>query len=96
MRSGNTIIPNNLRRYRLEAGLKQRDVALLLGIKSVGRISEWESGQARPGVEHLLSLGFLYNRLPDELYYQLRTELWKKVEQRKALLSGKKEKLDSS
>ncbi len=85
-------VPNQTRNFRHAAGLYQSDVAFLLDIKNVGRISEWENGLSNPSLEHLLSLGLIYNRLPDELYYELRKQLAKKLEVRKKLLRELKAK----
>ncbi|MEI6316385.1 MAG: helix-turn-helix transcriptional regulator [bacterium] len=83
--------PNYLRLYRLDQELKLSDVAILLDIKSIGRISEWENGTSNPSIEHLISLGLIYHRLPDELYFQLRKSLSKKLVARYKLLKKKQE-----
>lgn len=84
--------PNQCRNFRVEAGLNQRDVAFLLDIKNVGRISEWENGLSNPGIEHLLTLGLIYQRLPDQIYHELRKELIGKLNVRKKLLQRLKDK----
>lgn len=64
----NKKIPNNLKKYRLKAGLKQTDVAQVLGLSSTDRISRWENGLKYPHVTNLFKLGKLYNINVQELY----------------------------
>lgn len=84
--------PNQCRNFRIEAGLNQSDVAFLLDIKNVGRISEWENGLSNPSIEHLISLSLIYQRLPDQIYHELRKELIRKLVVRKKLLQEIKDK----
>lgn len=65
-------IPNRLRKYRRIMGYSQVEVARMLGLKSKGRISEWESGRRLPGIRNLIKLSILYRTLIDHLYYDLR------------------------
>lgn len=51
---------NNLKKYRLETGLTQKQVAELLGLQCEDRISHWERGQSMPSVRNLLRLGEIY------------------------------------
>jgi transcriptional regulator with XRE-family HTH domain len=87
----NIIPPNQLRNFRIEAKLSQSDVAFLLDIKNSGRISEWENGLSNPSLEHLVTLGLIFNRLPDSIYFELRKKLATKLEFRKKLLNGLKD-----
>lgn len=84
--------PNQCRHFRIEAGLNQSDVAFLLDIKNVGRISEWENGLSNPSIEHLITLSLIYQRLPDQLFSELRKELIQKLLVRKKLLKNIKDK----
>lgn len=61
-------MPNFLRLYRKQAGLRQIDVAARLGFTSYDRISHWEKGTAFPSVTNLFRLSALYNTAPHELY----------------------------
>jgi transcriptional regulator with XRE-family HTH domain len=61
-------IPNALRFYRKQAGLRQVDVAAKLGFTSYDRISHWENGLAFPSVTNLFRLSALYKVPADELY----------------------------
>src|ERR1022692_308894 len=61
-------IPNMLRFYRKQAGLRQVDVAAKLGFTSYDRISHWEKGSAFPNVTNLFRLAALYKVPAQELY----------------------------
>jgi len=88
----NSIPPNQVRNYRMVANLSQSDIAFLLDIKNSGRISEWENGLSKPNIEHLFTLGLIYHRLSEQIYYDLRKRLSKKLEVRYKLLWKMKEK----
>ena len=61
-------VPNSLRFYRKQAGLRQVDVAAKLGFTSYDRISHWEKGSAFPSVTNLFRLAALYKVPAQELY----------------------------
>jgi transcriptional regulator with XRE-family HTH domain len=61
-------IPNMLRHYRKQAGLRQVDVAAKLGFTSYDRISLWENGTAFPCVTNLFRLSALYQVPVHDLY----------------------------
>ena len=61
-------IPNSLKFYRMQAGLRQIDVAAKLGFTSYDRISHWENGLAFPSVTNLFRLSALYKVPAQELY----------------------------
>lgn len=61
-------IPNSLREKRLQAGMRQLDVAAKLGFCTTDRISKWEKGLAVPHIVNLFKLAALYGVLPHELY----------------------------
>ena len=77
-------IPNCLRRYRKARGLKQRDVAKVLGLKSASMISRWENGLCMPNTLNLFRLASLYRTMADALFIDLlralRNDLQKKEE----------------
>ena len=58
---------NFLRRYRLAAGLSQREVADILGLTRADSISRWERGMRVPNPVRLLELSCLYRRLVNDL-----------------------------
>jgi DNA-binding XRE family transcriptional regulator len=64
-------IPNKLRQYREQAGLRQHDIAKALGMVSSDRISHWENGVAVPNIVNLFKLSVLYCVPPHELYGEL-------------------------
>ena len=71
------VYPNSLRRHRKAAGLRQLDVARLMGLDgSTERISKWENGSADPNIDNLLRLLVLYKTTPQELY----PEKWQAIE----------------
>lgn len=80
------ITPNQARNFRIEANLTQSDVAFLLEIKNIGRISEWEYGTSKPGLEHVIGLSLIYQRLESQIYYELRNKISKKIQARWVLL----------
>jgi transcriptional regulator with XRE-family HTH domain len=60
--------PNNLKAYRIQRGLKQREVAQRLGFSGICRISRWESGLAEPSARNLLKLALIYGVEAGKLY----------------------------
>ena len=71
------VYPNSLRKYRKAAGLRQFEVARLIGLEgSTERISKWENGSADPNIENLFRLLMLYKISPKELY----PEMWQAIE----------------
>ncbi len=82
--------PYELRKARLEAGLTLDDMKEALGLKSKGRISEWENGLRYPSLKNLYKLAALYKIPEAQLFWDLRQEAvqeidawFKKVEKRK-------------
>jgi transcriptional regulator with XRE-family HTH domain len=73
---------NNLRDIRVSLGLKQTDVAQMLGHASPDRISHWEKGVAFPGVVNLFKLSLTYRVPPEQLYADLYTSLAGELEQK--------------
>ena len=64
-----------LRKYRRSMGLKQQDVAKLLGIKSSSRISRWEKGEGIPNLVNAVKLAILYRSMVDSLFVDLYRSL---------------------
>ena len=67
----NQPITNRLRELRQKAGLRQIDVAKLLGRDCADRLSHWENGTAVPSVFNLFKLAKLYQVNAHELYPDL-------------------------
>ena len=72
---------NCLRKYRKARGLKQAEVAAILGLKSTSMISRWEKGVCVPDTINALKLAVLYRIMVDALFIdhvrQLRIDLYK-------------------
>ena len=77
-------IPNCLRKYRKARGLKQKDVARILGIKSASMVSRWEKGLCMPSTFNLFRLATLYRTMADALFVDvlraLRDDVYKREE----------------
>jgi len=81
-------IPNNLRRYRKAIGLKQRDVAKILNLKSAGMISRWEKGVCLPSLLNAFKLAGLYCVLVDALFFPLIRLIKRKIMERQREIRG--------
>jgi transcriptional regulator with XRE-family HTH domain len=85
-------IHNQLKDFRLDEHLTLTDLAFLLDIKNVGRISEWENNKAYPGFVNSLALEIILHRYNSQTFNLLRKELAEKIEIRKGLLLEKKKR----
>ncbi len=70
---------NNLRKYRRSRGLRQSDVADILGIKSTGMISRWEKGTCLPDSLNMLKMSIIYRTMVDALFIDLVIALREKL-----------------
>lgn len=68
MNKRKTIIPNNLKEYRLKVNLTQKQVAKLIGVNSEERVCHWEKGNNVPSALNLVKLCTLYKTEPKNLY----------------------------
>jgi len=75
-------IPNNLRRYRKAVGLKQKDVAEILNLKTAGMISRWEKGVCLPSLLNAIKLAGSYSVLVDALFFPLIRLIKRKIMER--------------
>ena len=71
---------NQIRRYRKERHLRQRDVARLLGLKHANDLYRWETGQKLPSLTNALKLSAAL-QCPVELLFldhfkQIRREMY--------------------
>lgn len=73
--------PYELREARLQAGLTLDEARQALKLKSKGRISEWENGLRYPGIKNLYKLAALYKTLEAQLFYELRQEAVKEIDE---------------
>jgi len=83
-------IPNCLRIYRKARGLKQKEVAEILGLKSASLISRWEKGVCLPNTLNLFKLSCLYRTLVDGLFIDLMRLLKEEILKKERVLKIKK------
>jgi transcriptional regulator with XRE-family HTH domain len=81
-------IPNNMRRYRKAVGLKQKDVAEILNLKSAGMISRWEKGVCLPSLHNTFKLAGLYCVLVDALFFPLIRLIKRKIMEKQRQILG--------
>jgi len=82
-------IPNNLRRYRKAVGLKQKDVAEILNLRSAGMISRWEKSVCLPSLTNVIKLSGIYSVLVDALFFPLIRLIKRKIMEREEYLRRK-------
>ena len=75
-------IPNCLRKYRKAVGLKQKDVAEIMNLKSAGMISRWEKGVCLPSLLNAIKLAGSYSVLVDALFFPLIRMIKRKLMER--------------
>jgi transcriptional regulator with XRE-family HTH domain len=68
-------ISNCLRKYRKIRGLKQKDVAKILKLRSTSMVSRWENGTCLPSSLNIFKLSLLYRTLVDALFLDLMRAL---------------------
>ena len=81
-------IPNYLRKYRKALGLKQKDVAKILGLKNSGMISRWEKGVCLPSLPNAFKLAGLYSMLVDALFFPLIRHIKRKIMEKRKEIQG--------
>lgn len=62
--------PNEIRRYRLQAGLSQKKLGALVG-KGRNIISAWERGHSLPTLKNAIRLATALGTLVESLFYDL-------------------------
>ena len=60
-------VRNEIRRYRLQVGITQRELAKRLGVR-LATISDWERGMACPSLPMAIKLARLLSTLAEGLY----------------------------
>ena len=83
-------VPNLLRKYRRVRGLKQKEVARILSLKSASRISRWEKGACLPSVMNALRLAVVYRVMVDAIFPDLLRSLREELKEKEEKLIGKK------
>jgi len=79
-------IPNSLRRFRRVRGMKQKEVARILGVKSASMISRWEKGVTLPSTENAFKLAVIYRTMVDALYMDYMLRLKDEIRKREEVL----------
>ena len=82
--------PNLLRKYRKVRGLKQKEVARILDLKSPSRISRWEKGLCLPSFWNALRLAVVYRVMVDVIYPDLLANLREQIMARENKVMGRK------
>ncbi len=85
-------ISNCLRKYRKLKGLKQKDVARILKLKSTSMISRWEKGVCLPNSLNIFKLSLLYRTLIDVLFIDLMRLLKEDIRKREEKVLNAKDK----
>lgn len=85
-------IPNSLRKYRRIRGMSQKQVAKILGLKSAGRISLWESGVSLPSLVSAIRLAALYRTMVDGLFGDHIREIREEIHSREKAIRESKSK----
>ncbi len=73
-------------------GLKQTDVAKILGLDSTTTISRWEKGHRLPNLPNVLKLALLYRTMTDALFIDLMRLLKDDIRKREEEVLKLKEK----
>jgi len=76
-------IANQLRSYREKRGLRQRDVARLIGQSSSAHLSHWEKGRELPSFTNALRLSAAIKCPVEVLFYGLFDQLRKDIYENK-------------
>lgn len=76
-------IANQIRSYREERGLRQRDVARLIGQSSSAHLSHWEKGRELPSFTNALRLSAAIKCPVEILFIDLFDQLRKDIYENK-------------
>jgi len=87
--NGYNHISNSLRKYRKARGLKQKEVAQILRLKSTGMISRWEKGICLPSTLNVFRMAVVYRTMVDSLYVDMLRGLKEELKQRETAILGK-------
>jgi transcriptional regulator with XRE-family HTH domain len=81
------LFSNRIRKYRKESNLGQKQMAFLMGLKSVATLSRYENGLLTPNLENLLSLELTLGISVRRLYPDIATRIAKEIRIRREKLS---------
>lgn len=79
---GTTKLTNYLRTHRKRAGLTQRELAFLLGVRARGPVSEMEQRHRVPVLRTALTLEVIFGVPASELFAGMRESIAEEVDQR--------------
>ena len=77
---------NQLRRFRRERCLTQKEVAEIMGLRNSAMISRWEKGTVLPETVNALKMAALYRSSVDVIYRDLRLSVMEKLIQREEVI----------
>ena len=77
---------NRIRQFRMEKGLTQRELARILGYKSVSSLSHLERGCKLPSIKTAMRLEIALQRFIGDIYPRLYGKLRKPVARRREQL----------
>ncbi len=73
---------NRIRYYRMVKALTQKEASFLMGLPQQ-RVSEWESGEAEPGVYNAIGLAVATGKPVEYIFFDYWREWQKKIEARR-------------
>lgn len=85
-------LPNYLKTYRKKAGLSQNEAAFALGLSDGNKVSRYERGAQKPGLEILLAYETLFGVPARELFGGLYDEIERDTRRRAKALAWRLEK----
>jgi len=88
-------IGNNLKQFRAESGLSQKEIADTLNV-SPQAVSRWENNEVEPDISTLSKLANIYKVSVDELINGKKLEETKQVEESKPIEEAKEEVKETS
>ena len=84
--SSSTRYPNRIRQLRKEKGLKQRELARIMGYESVSSLSHMEAGRKLPSIKTVIKLEAALQRPIRDIYPRLFDEIYDPVGRRRVEL----------
>ena len=81
---------NNIKRFRMEKGLTQRELARIMGYQSVSSLSHLENGRKLPALKTALKLEIALQRFIGDIFPRLYDEVRGLVARRRVALFEKR------
>ncbi len=82
---------NNIRRFRMERGITQRQLAHIIGYQSVSSLSHLERGRKLPSIQTAMKLEVAFQRLIPDIFPRLYDEVRDSVARRRMALFKRRE-----